>query len=96
MIKHVRYKHWGYFRYVSVISFGYLKLTFDISMAFIRYDCRLLYDDTSQYLTKTVLYFSKRTVLKVQCYQNIYAEKHGRNLHVHIFIGDNHGEWRPY
>jgi len=26
--------------YVSMISFGYLKLTFDISMAFIRYDCR--------------------------------------------------------
>ena len=23
-----------------MISFGYLKLTFDISMAFIRYDCR--------------------------------------------------------
>ena len=33
-----------------------------------------------------------RTVLKVLCYQNIYAEKHGQNLHVHIFIG----EWRPY
>ena len=30
-----------YFRYVSMISFGYLKLTVDISMAFIRYDCRL-------------------------------------------------------
>ena len=39
-----------------------------------------------------VLYFYKWTVLKVLCYQNIYAEKHGRNLHVHIFIGDNHGE----
>jgi len=24
-----------------MISFGYLKLTFDISMAFIRYNCRL-------------------------------------------------------
>ena len=24
-----------------MISFGYLKLTFNISMAFIRYDCRL-------------------------------------------------------
>ena len=41
---------------------------------------------------KTDLYFCKRTVLKVLCYQNIYSEKHGRNLHVHIFIGDNHGE----
>jgi len=30
-----------------------------------------LYDDTSQYLHKTVLYFCKRTVLKVLCYQNI-------------------------
>jgi len=42
---------------------------------------------------KTLLYFCKWTVLKVLCYQNIYAEKHGRN--VHIFIGD-HVEWRPY
>jgi len=41
---------------------------------------------------KSALYLCKRTVLKVLCYQNIYAEKHGRNLHVHIFIGDNHGE----
>jgi len=41
MIKHVNYKHLEYFCYVSMISFGYLKLTFDISMAFIRYDCRL-------------------------------------------------------
>ena len=40
---------------------------------------------------KTVLYFCK-TVLKVLCYQNIYAEKHGRNVHVNKFIGDNHGE----
>ena len=30
-----------------------------------------LYDETSQYLHKTVLYFCKRTVLKVLCYQNI-------------------------
>ena len=29
---------------------------------------------------KTVLYFCKRTVLKVLCYQNFYAEKHGRNV----------------
>ena len=43
---------------------------------------------------KTVLYFCKRTVLKVLCYQNIYAGKHERNLH--IFIGDNHGVWKPY
>ena len=43
---------------------------------------------------KTVLYLSKRTVLKVVCYLNFYAEKHGRNLqvHCHIFIGDNQGE----
>ena len=54
-----------------------------------------LYDDTSQYLPKTVLYFWKQAVLKVLCYQNIYAEKHGRTLHGYIFIGDNHGEWRP-
>ena len=61
---------------------------------------RYLYDTyTSHYTTirhtsclKTVHYFCKRTVLKVLSYQNIYAEKHGRNLHVHIFIGDNHGE----
>jgi len=26
MIKHVNYKHFEYFRYVSMISFGYLKL----------------------------------------------------------------------
>jgi len=58
-----------------------------------------LYDDTSHYTTirhiiclKTVHYIYKRTVLKVRCYQNIFAEKHGRNLHVLIFIGDNHGE----
>jgi len=51
-----------------------------------------LYDNTSHYLPKTVLYFYKWTVLKVLCYQNIYAEKHERNIHVHIFIGDNHGE----
>jgi len=51
----------------------------------------ILYGDTSQYLPKTVLYFCKRTVSKVLCYQNMYAEKHGRNLHVHILIGDNHG-----
>ena len=30
--------------------------------------------------------------LKVLCYQNIDAEKHKRNLRVHIFIGDNHSE----
>ena len=52
----------------------------------------LLYDDTSQYLPKTVLPFSKRTVLKVLCYQNIYAEKHERNVCVHKFIGDSHSE----
>ena len=60
-----------------------------------------LYDDTSHYTTirhnicpKTVLYFCKRTVLKVLCYQNIYAEKHGtcRNVHVYKFIGDRHSE----
>jgi len=48
------------------------------------YNIFTLYDDTS--------HFCKRTVLKVLCYKNIYVEKHGRNLHVHIFIGDNHGE----
>ena len=58
--------------------------------------CKIVYDDTSQYLPKTVLYFSKRTVLKVLCYQKVYAEKHGRNVRVHKLIGDNHGEWRPY
>ena len=36
---------------------------------------------------KPVLYFCKQTVLKVLCYQNIYAD-----LHMHKFIGDNHGE----
>ena len=43
MIKHVNYmyKHYKYFCYVSMISFGYVKLTFNISMAFIPYDCRL-------------------------------------------------------
>jgi len=41
MIKHVNYNHYELFRYVSMISFSYLNLTFDISMAFIRYDCRL-------------------------------------------------------
>ena len=30
MIKHVNYKHLEYFRYVSMIFFGYLKITFDI------------------------------------------------------------------
>ena len=55
-----------------------------------------LYDNTSHYLPKAVLYLCKRTVLKVLCYQNIYAEKHGRNLHVHIFIGNNQGLWRQY
>jgi len=39
MMKHVNYKH--YFSYVSMIAFGYPKLTFDTSMTFIRYDCRL-------------------------------------------------------
>jgi len=38
---------------------------------------------------KTVLYFCKRSVLKVLYYQNIYAEKQGRNVHVYIFIGDH-------
>ena len=28
---------------------------------------------------KTVLYFCKRTVLKILCHQNIYREKHDRN-----------------
>jgi len=55
----------------------------------------ILYDDTSQYLPKTVLYFCRRAVLKVLCYQNTYAEKHGRNMHVHKFIGDSHSEKRP-
>ena len=55
-----------------------------------------LYDDTSQYLPKTVLPFSKRTVLKVLCYQNIYAEEHGRNVPVHTFIGDSLSEQRSY
>jgi len=41
---------------------------------------------------KTVLHFCKRTVLKVLCYQNIYTEKHDRNVHLHKFIGDNHSE----
>jgi len=41
---------------------------------------------------KTVLYFCKWTVLKVLCYQNIYAEKHGRNVHVHKFIDDSPSE----
>ena len=41
MIKHENYKHLEHFRYVSMISFGYLKLTFAISMVFICYDCRL-------------------------------------------------------
>ena len=49
-----------------------------------------LYDDMSQYLPKTVLYFCKRTVLKVLCYQNIYAEKDGRNMHK--FIDDSDSE----
>ena len=40
-----------------------------------------LYDDKSQYLPKTVLYFCKRTVLKVLCYQNIHVEKDGRHMH---------------
>ena len=39
MMKHVNYKHC--FSYVSMIAFGYPKLTFDTSMTFIRYDCRL-------------------------------------------------------
>ena len=30
---------------------------------------------------KPVLYFCKRTVLKVLCYQNIYLENHGRHAH---------------
>ena len=38
-----------------------------------------------------VIYFCERTVLKVLRYQNINVEKDGRNSHVHIFIGDNHG-----
>jgi len=45
---------------------------------------------------KTVLYFCKRTVLKVLCYQNIYAEKHDRNVHLYKLIGDSQSEWRPY
>ena len=36
----------------------------------------ILYAGTSHYLHKTVLYLCKRTVLKVLCYQNIYAVKH--------------------
>jgi len=55
-----------------------------------------LYDDTSQYLLKTVLYFCKRTVLKVLCYQNIYAEKHDRNVYMHKLLGDCHIEKMPY
>ena len=41
---------------------------------------------------KIVAYFCKRTVLKVLCYQNIYVENYGRNVHVHKFIGDSHSE----
>jgi len=41
---------------------------------------------------KIVLYFCKRTVLKVRSYQNIYAEKHGRNVRVYKFKGDSHIE----
>ena len=37
---------------------------------------------------KTVLYFWKRIVLKVLCYQNIYAEKHQR--HVHCIVTEGH------
>ena len=36
-----------------------------------------LYDGTSQYLSKTVLYFCKRTFIGT-CYQNIYAEWHAQ------------------
>ena len=52
----------------------------------------MLYDDTSQYLPKKGLHLCKWTVLKVLCYQNMYAEKHGRNVYVHTFIGDSHSE----
>jgi len=41
---------------------------------------------------KTVLYFCNWTVLKVRSYQNIYAEKHGRNVHVHKLLGNSHSE----
>jgi len=44
---------------------------------------------------KTVLYFCKRTVLKVLWYQNINIEKHGKNVHVDISIGNNHSDWMP-
>ena len=40
--------------------------------------------------TKTYLYFCKRTVLKLLCYKNIYAEKYDRN--VHTLIGGSHSE----
>ena len=56
-----------------------------------------LYENIDQILPnklmdECVLYFCKKTVLRVTCYQNIYAEKHGRNVHVHTFIGDSHSE----
>ena len=52
-----------------------------------------LYDDTSHYTTirhniclKTGLSFCKVCVIKH------LHKKHGRKVHVHTFIGDNHGE----
>ena len=54
-------------------------------------DHKYLYDDTSQYLPKNSPLFVY-SVLKVLCYQNICTEKHGRNVHMHKFIGDNNSE----
>jgi len=54
-----------------MISFGYLKLTFDISMAFISYDCRLWICARARFYHAFLRrYFDNTTLLKQSAYRN--------------------------
>jgi len=54
-----------------MISFGYLKLTFDISMAFIRYDCHLIICARVRFYPAFLRRCFDNTVLLKQCaYRN--------------------------
>ena len=57
---------------VSRILIDFYSIIRALAGAGARWNCLWVY-----ICLKTVLYFCKRTVLKVLCYQNIYAEKHG-------------------
>ena len=55
-----------------MISFGYLKLTYDISIAFFRYDCRLwICAHANFYHAFLRRYYDNTVLLKQSIYRNV-------------------------